>query len=569
MADIWGLNDQVQGNLGAPQPQGNWGVSDSVVAQTAPGAAAPQKSSSDTQWSLLNSPLGGALRGLRDPIDAGAQLLAHGLVSASPAGSSLEGWAKKQLQTVNDVNRGAEQDYSQNWRQGAPPGFDASRIAGNIAAMLPMGYAVPGALAPSLGARMASGAASGGLGGALAPVDPNVGDYWRQKAGQVGAGAAIGGALPAVLGGVARTVQPNVSPDVALLMQHGVRPTPGQIMGGSVGRLEEAMTSLPVIGDFARSGRARAVDEFNRGAINQSLTPIGESLGRATPMGREAISEAADKVGASYTNLVPQLTAKVDPQFAQDVNRLVAGAQYMPADRATQFNKIVQGHLADKISPNGTLTGESFKEAESELGRLASQYRHSPVGDERQLGGAIQQLQTTMRDWLARSNPGRAEELSNANSAYANLLRVMGAAARPGGEPGVFTPAQLQSAVRQLDPSLRKSAFAKGDALMQDYAEAGKRVLGNNLPDSGTPFRSLATILGGAAVGHGFSPEAAAGAAGGGALAYGAYSPLGQAAIAHMLASRPAWAPGVANYLRGAGGPASASAVPIWGSLAP
>ena len=155
-----------------------------------------------------------------------------------------------------------------------------------------------------------------------------------------------------------------------------------------------------------------------------------------------------------------------------------------------------------------------------------------------------------MRDLLVRSNPTRAPELRAANEAFANALRVEGAAGKIGSDQGVFTPAHLLSSVRQLDPSLRKGTFARGDALMQDLGDAGKAVLGNKVPDSGTPFRSAviaAPALGGL---YAMNPAAAVGAAGAGAGLMGAYSRPGVNTLARLLAQRGPLAEPIAGLLR-------------------
>ena len=52
------------------------------------------------------------------------------------------------------------------------------------------------------------------------------------------------------------------------------------------------------------------------------------------------------------------------------------------------------------------------------------------------------------------------------------------------------------------DKSAGKGAFARGDALMQDFAEVGQRVLPSTVPDSGTTGRVLmAGLAGGAGAG--------------------------------------------------------------------
>ena len=487
---------------------------------------------------------------------------------------------------------------------GADPRNIAANTSGEKIAR-DVGAAIPATVAPFLGARAAiergatgvlprllggpSGPGQGGaqtaagavgnaavgaggvLGGKAAETLMPEGSPYQgaaNVAGQIAGGALTSGALSAGANTLARAVQPNVSPNVRLLMDEGITPTPGQILGGRIGRTEEALTSVPIAGDAIKAARIRANEQFNRGALNRALAPIGEKLDDATPLGRDAIAEAGDKIAAFYDKLVPTLFAKVDQQFASDLTRLSQMSHFMPRDRAQQFGNILKAQVGDKLSPAGVMTGPSFKEAESELGRLARSYRHSSVADERQLGGALMELQATLRDWLARSNPKAAPDLGKVNSAYAQLLRVEGAAAKPGTEPGVFTPAQLQAATRQLDPTMRKRATARGEALMQDYADAGRDVLGARLPDSGTPYRTLTAFLGGA--GMGLNPAAAGAAAAGGLGASALYSPKGQAALATALTSRPPWAADLADIIRGLSPPIGAAAsYPTWGALSP
>jgi hypothetical protein len=512
-------------------------------------------------WSLTNSPIGGFLRGLRDPIDQGAALLTHGISAIAP--QALQPWAQAQQRNVEDINRNAERDYTENWRGGAPPGFDVSRLAGNVAATAPIAFAMPGAAAASMPARIASGAATGAVSGALEPTGGE--DFWQQTARNAATGGALGGVAPVALNALSRLVRPNAVDRVAPLMEAGVRPTPGQILGGPVGRLEEAVTSIPIAGDFAKSGRARAVGQFDVGAINNALAPIGQKL-EAEGAGREAIVEMGDKIRDAYHAAVPQAGGILDQQALQDLVHLNSMSSFMPADRARQFQEIMRRTVMDKLAPNGGMTGESFKEAESDLGKLASPYlySHNATSDERQLGGALRELQSTLRSWLQRVNPGTG--IPEANAAYARMLRVENAATRSNQEPGAFTPAQLLAGIKKYSGAHQ---FARGEGLMQPYAEAGQAVLGNKLPDSGTPFRSLATIMGAAALGHGVSPEAAIGAAGAGAGAAALYSPLGQSLVAHLLASRPGFAAPLAKGMRQLAPVGSAAAPWAYGALAP
>lgn len=498
----------------------------------------------------------GFLHGARDPIAGGAQLLTHGLSDLAPKDSWFDRYMTGQLDLVNRLNQESEKGYQEAWRKGQT-GPDVARMAGNVAATAPIAAAMPGAAAASLPVRMLSGMASGGVTAALEPVDPTKGDFWSQKGGQVLPGIGAGAAAPMLSGLAARVISPNTRPEVQMLMNEGVRTTPGQTLGGWANRLEEGMQSIPFVGDVVKGARTRSIESFNRAAIDRALEPIGARLAPNTPMGRQAIEAAHDTVTGAYDALLPQLRVRADPQFANNVTSIVANTTHLEPGLDQTFRTILHDKVFSRFSPSGGMTGNDFKTIESELGRLARNYSTSADAGHREMGGALRQMQAEMRDLLTRSNPQHAGELANINSSYAQLLRVEGAAGRQGAEQGVFTPAQLSSAVRSLDPSMRKGQFARGEALMQDLSDAGKTVLGNKVPDSGTPYRHFLTIPalmgvgGGAGYMAGGDPHSGGmGALAGGALATLPYTRPGAALARAMLAQRPAVAAPIASVVR-------------------
>jgi hypothetical protein len=495
----------------------------------------------------------GVVRGLQDIPEGGAQFVTHGIADLSPEGSSIGSMSKSAGDTVDKYIKDQEDAYKKSLG-GKEPSLDIGRSIGNMAAGAPVAYLMPGAAAESLAGRIGSGIASGAVSGAMQPVDTAKGDYWGQKGMQTGAGAVGGAIAPAVAGTTARTISPNVSPNVKLLMNEGVTPTPGQIAGGWFGDLEEKFGSIPGVGDAIKSARRRATDDMNRAAINRSLSNVGEKLDPNTPLGRDAISEMHDKVSSAYDKLLPNLTWQADPTFVGNVSNIASGAHLLP-EQEKQFASIVRDQMS-KVSSNGTMPGDTYKEVESKLKAAASNYSNTSDPDKRNLGKALQQVQVEMRSALKRSNPQYAPELDKVDAAYADALRVQGAAGGQGAAEGVFSGPQLSASVRQMDPSLRKGAFARGEARMQDLSDAAKSVLGNKVPDSGTAGRSLMALAAlGAAGGGGAShiiphssmvlPAAAAGVAG-----MGAYTRPGQATLAALLARRPDVAAPIASVVR-------------------
>jgi hypothetical protein len=137
---------------------------------------------------------------------------------------------------------------------------------------------------------------------------------------------------------------------------------------------------------------------------------------------------------------------------------------------------------------------------DSKLGFLQRQYSSAQDPDQQKMGEIFGDVKAALRDKLAEQNPAHSGPLNNINQAFANLVRVQGAASSTGAKDGVFTPSQLAQAVRRFNGSVRKKDYANGDALLQDVSDAAQSVLPRSVPDSGTPYRSImAFLLGGGA----------------------------------------------------------------------
>lgn len=438
-------------------------------------------------------------------------------------------------------------------------------VLGNIGMMLAPGGALKGlgVAADAAGAGRAASALSGAgnalvapttlkgaatLGAATGAVQPVVDGGERLT--NIGLGGAIGTAGNAL----SRVISPQTSPAVKALMGEGITPTPGHILGGGFKRAEEGLSSVPILGDAIKSAQGRAVADLNTAAFNRALKPIGETLPKGMK-GREAVDYVGTTLGARYDALLPKLTTQLDGQAfteLQSLRGMMANGSIDPA-KAKQFESILNNQLMAKFQTgsNGapTITGETMKGIESDLGQMSSKFGRSLDPDQQMVGDALQEVQSILRGNVIRSNPEAAPELQKINEGWANFKRVQKAAAGIGADDGVFGAAQLQSAVKATDRSKDKAAFARGDALMQDLSEAGKSALGPKVPDSGTPYRSMLGLLaaGGAGAATGIVSPATASAA---LLGPAVYSRFGQNALATLLARRPDAAEPVANALR-------------------
>lgn len=493
----------------------------------------------------------GFVKGLRDPIDAGAQMLTKILPdSVVNAGNSLNNWIADKTGLVASLPPGGvdqqvrqnEQKYQAQRAAAGKTGIDLPRLAGNI--LNPANLAIASKIpqVATLAGRVGLGALSGSISGAAQPVTK--GDFWTEKGKQAGTGALMGGALPVVTSGAARLISPkaSINPDVAMLRNAGVKPTIGQTLGGVANWTEQKATSIPIVGDMISNARRKSIDQFNNVAINRAVSPIG---GQVDEIGHTGISNAGNMISDAYNKALKGLKGvTLDGQGKAELSNLKNMSVNMPDNTKRQFNTIIKNVVEKRLSPAGGMAADTFKLVESELQNKASKYSGSMLASEKELGDGLHEALRILRDQAARQNPRYAKALSNANAGWANLVRIEGAGKAAANNGGVFSPAQLMSAVRGADKSVRDRATARGSALMQDLAGAGQRVLGSTYPDSGTIGRAG---LIGTGMALASNPVGAIGGLLGGAAAY---TPAMQKILGILAASRPKLAIPAANSVR-------------------
>lgn len=505
-----------------------------------------------TQQTKPLSNMDRVVKGVTDPIEGAAQLLYNVLPKqVQDAGDSVNNWIadktglvakipEKNLSSVvtgqktglNALVDKTEKDYQSARTAQGESGIDWYRAAGNVispANLLVASRAsklapVVGKFAGNLTGKVASGAAGGVAQGAISPA-VNGGDYWDEKATQVGVGAGIGGALP-MLG----KLLPKNTEAAKKLKEQGIDVPIGQAMGGIAKTIEDKATSIPLIGDAINMARQKSLEQFNIATLNKAMSSIGEKIPKGISAGREAIDYAGRKVSDAYNSILPKLKVQADDQFSSEMTQLKQMATNLPDAEMNQFNRIIKNEVEDRFTSAGLMSGETMKQVESKLGQLARGYGRSEGYEKQQLADALLQAQANLRSMVARNNPEHSQQLKQINSAFASLIRPERAASYVGAENGVFTPSQLLSAVKGTDQSLRHKAFARGDALMQDWAESAKGTLSSKVPNSGTADRMM---LGGGALGGlaYLNPAAALG----GALATTAYLPGGRKVASGLL----------------------------------
>ena len=399
----------------------------------------------------------------------------------------------------------------------------SDRVAGGISGAglslaLPGGSLIKGAT----GARAARAAGLGaGYGGLFGFANTDGGLQDRAVGAGIGAGLgfAAGGALQFggdALASQAAKVRANPSPQ-RILSNAGVDLTPGQMAGGALRRIEDGLTSVPILGDAIRDAQRRGLTTMNRAAYDWALEPISQTLPRGRGAGRDAYATAEDMVGSAYTSALNGVT--VDP--AQGVNQAIAQVRAAP-----RMAGPAQADVTNTIDDIGRrfsqpLNGPEFKQIESEINAAI---RAANTGSQsnpslRQVAGRLGTVKEGLNTAFDAADPFAGIDKRAADEAFARLARIRDAQQRPGtaARDGIFTASDLNSAVRAGDSSAGNRAYARGEALGQGLADAASQVLPATVPDSGTPFRSLLHVVPAlatsAGAGHVGVPFASAGAA--------------------------------------------------------
>jgi hypothetical protein len=489
------------------------------------------------------------LKGMRDPIDAGAQLLTNVLPgNIVQAGNQLNNWLADKTGLVGRLPTGgvdqqvrdAEQQYQAARKAAGSDGIDWDRMAGNILSPANIAAASKIPQAATLAGKIGVGALSGAGFGALTPVSS--GDFGDEKTKQVISGAVVGGAIPAIGAALSSIISPAASrnPNLAALRDEGVQPTIGQSLGGTANRVEEKLQSVPFVGDAITAARRRAVEQFNNAAINRAASQVGSQV---DDIGQAGVKQAGDAISQYYNQALSQVKGVPlnDQAFLDGLANLSDASKSLVPDMTRKFDKTVGDIVLSRVPNDGILPGQAYKAIDSDLGSMASSYRGSSNVYEQELGDKLLQLKDLLNQQMRNTNPDVAAMLDKADAGWANLVRVEAAAKAAKNSEGIFTPAQLNMGVQSADNSVRNRAVARGTALLQDLANAGQQVLGNKYPDSGTAGRLL---LGGAGLGAGFyNPMIPAGLIGASAL----YTPAVQRVLNLLATQRPEFAGLLAN----------------------
>ena len=317
----------------------------------------------------LEAPTSGIAMGLRDPIDAGAQMLRR--VVDGPIGNAIDtfgNWLASKgapvapssgVQGVDNIVKATNAGYEGNRAAEGESGFDGTRLVGNM--LNPANYVGGGAIKAAQGVKALAfaGAKAGAASAALQPV-LDTGNFWQNKAGQ----AAVGG----LTGAVATPVMDKVAKAVGKVAGGFFdRMAPGARGGSDPNRINIAVNNT-----FASQGIAPAdIPDVIRQSVERQ---VKESLDAGAKIDPKAIIRKAQFEAVGLTgDAAPTLgQATRDPmQFANEKNlsgvriKTPQGEGNPLADRFQMqnqrlgevFDQVGAGGATDRVTAGQTIMG--------------------------------------------------------------------------------------------------------------------------------------------------------------------------------------------------------------------
>jgi hypothetical protein len=371
----------------------------------------------------------------------------------------------------------------------------AGNIAGTVATIaLPAGAVARGAQAANL-ARTATAArtlvnpttlkaaaAAGATQGALQPV---ASDGSRVSNAALGAAGGVAGTAVAKMAGrvaqpIKNALTPAVSRAVQTLEAAGVPLDLAQRTGSRFAqRMKNMLQDNPTTAGNLAVQRETQQRAYNRAILNL----IGENADAATP---DVMGRAQTRLGQVFDDIAERNPIKYDRPLEVQLAAIEKAARDELDD--AQFG-VVRRQL-DNILQKATdgvdqIDGKAYQSIKTSLDRLS-------LGQDQSKGHYARVIREALDDSLQRS--ASAEDvaaLKVARAQYRRMKQIESAVSTD--EGGHISAAKLANSLG-TKRNAAQSKYGKGDQSLVSLAKAGKEILPEPTPNSGTPARLLAQL---------------------------------------------------------------------------
>lgn len=284
---------------------------------------------------------GGMFMGaIRDPLDAGAQLLVRGaeavagMIPDALGGETARKFMASEREHVDGIVKGANAEYEGSRKMAGRDGFDAARLTGNIVSPANLAVAsrvAPLAAAKTLPALAGRGAAQGAAVASLQPV-LDTDNFGTQKALQIGSGA-VGGAV----------LTPVAAKAGEAILQAGSRLTNPARSGTFT--VEQIRQIDDYVAQALKSNGIKDLNEVPQAMIETLREQARSALRAGQKLDPASLARKADFDAVGIQPTVGQLTR--DPmQYARERNlRGVEGAGEKLTQRFSEQDRLLNDRL--------------------------------------------------------------------------------------------------------------------------------------------------------------------------------------------------------------------------------
>jgi len=358
-------------------------------------------------------------------------------------------------------------------------------------------------------------AGAGLLGAALGGLQPTASDESTGVNMALGAaGGAAGQGIANTIGTAVRGLRSSYAPEAQRLVDFLATKVPldaAQRTGSrALSLLDAAFENLPGTSALMQGRRAEQQAAFNRA--------VAGTFGSAdNELTKPAMVAARDRIGGDLKAVAQRNTMNVTNDV---LNRLGDIENYVLKNDGVDVARSVKGQIDDILDKmaNGKMSGEAYKNKDSELGRLI---RETNDGSKKNRLG---DLRSALRDAMDASiSTADARTWAEARKQYANLMRVS--------ESGIDASGNVSPAKLANTSMRQNNRFQTND--LDELARAGGVALRKTIGDSGSAQRLMyqGALTGGGGMagfmaGGGNPQDAATGALAGLAFPLTAYATL-------------------------------------------
>jgi hypothetical protein len=347
-------------------------------------------------------------------------------------------------------------------------------MLGNVTGELGQALLLPGG-------TIGKAALAGGTMGAVQPTLPE-----ENKAFNIGMGAAFGGAGQSVVNAVGRIAQPitkNLSDigqkSVQILKDAGVPLDAAQATGSKVMQFAKRITSdNPFTG-----AENQAFSHVQNNAYTKAISKtMGEDVEHITP---EVIQNAKTRLGENYDQLFERNGVRVSRNFSNELSNLKNEAERILPKGEHAVTNIVND-IIDKSKANmGHLEGKQYQAFKRQLDALEKQGGLSAHYAGELKDKLLEGLSSTVQKF---GKEGDIALLKTTNKQYGNMKKIEDIALKDA-EEGHVSPSLLYNS---LTTKNKRNAFYQDDPELAKLAQAGKAILPEKGPNSGTAKRLAA-----------------------------------------------------------------------------